>query len=433
MAKKGEVNANDSKRLKGINDKVDAVFKECYEKRMTGQTKEVQQTDENGIPQFDKLGEPIMVKIEQGWTENTRDTYAGMVKSMIRDISEEFGISRVDKIFEKSEQYFQKRIDNFHSGNLSEAYNLKTLRAAVNAFNQGVERTEHFREAFQVGDGARLSEMLKEQNVVRYSKASTVMSVTPEQSQSVLDKINNSGYEVKTRAVAYHVGKIAMLTGGRISAILKLKASDFVVDKTKNEIHFIGDKGGKDNVVRVDKETANYLDTLRDGKSGNDWIFDSKRTQGEAKGTFKSVKEFRKEVTKIITKAGSHLSNTREVTVRDKKGKPVQRTVKQKFSPHSFRKSFALSRVTYYLEKFDSKSAIDKYVTRRISDNAKLKNKLDTVRDRINSHRNEDRALKPHEYAIFFASVDMGHWRNDVITAFYTTYKEVADYMEEKR
>lgn len=433
MANKGDVNANDSKRLKAINDKVDAVFKECYEKRMTGQTKLVELEDESGRPVLDENGEPVMVKVEQGWTENTRDTYANMIKAFIRDLNTEYGISRVDKLFDKSEQYFQKRIDNFHSGNLSEAYNLKTLRAAVNAFNQGVERTEIFKETFQIADGQRLSEMLKEQNVVRYSKASTVMSVTPEQAETVLNNIKNSGYEVKSREMAYHVGKIAMLTGGRISAILKLKASDFVVDKSKNEIHFIGDKGGKDNVVRVDKETANYLDALRDGKNGKDWVFDTTRTHGEGKGTFKSIKEMRKEVTKIITKAGDHLSNTREITVRDKNGKPVQRTVKQKFSPHSFRKSFALSRVTYYLGKFETQKGLDKYVARRISENPKLKAKLETVRDRINSHRNEDRELKPHEYAIFFASVDMGHWRNDVITAFYTTYKEVADYMEEKR
>lgn len=433
MAKKGESTANDSRKISNLVEKVDAVFDECFEKRMTGSFKEVQKTDENGIPQYDENGEPIMIKVEKGWTENTRDTYADMVKAFIRDMNAEYGISRLDKMFEKSEQYFQKRIDNFHSGNLSEAYNLKTLRAAVNAFNQGVERTDVFPETFQLADGHRLTEMLKEQNVVRYSKASTVMSVTPEQAQSVLDNIKNSGYDVKSREMAYHVGKIAMLTGGRVSAILKLKASDFVIDRTKNEIRFIGDKGGKDNVVKIDRETANYLDALRDGKSGKDWIFDTKRTSGEAKGTFKSITEMRKEVTKIITKAGSHLTNEREITVRDKNGKPVQRTVKQKFSTHSFRKSFALSRVAYYLEKFNSTSAIDKYVSRRIDENGKLKGKLDTVRDRINNHRNEDRDLKPHEYAIFFASVDMGHWRNDVITAFYTTYKEVADYMEEKR
>lgn len=433
MAKKGEVNVNDSKKMKALLDKVDSVFDECFKNGLTGTFRMQEKTDEDGRPLEDANGNPILERVEVGWSENTRNTYADMVKSFIRDMNKEYGIARVDKMFDKSEQYFQKRIDSFHSGNLSEAYNLKTLRAAVNAFNQGVERTDVFPKAFQIADGLKLTEMMKEQNVIRYSKASTVMSVTPEQAQSVLENIKNSGYDVKTREMAYHVGKIAMLTGGRISAILKLKAEDFVIDKKKGEIQFIGDKGGKDNVVKIDRETANYLDALRDGRSGKDWIFDTRRTQGEGKGTFKSITEMRKEVTKVITKAGSHLTNEREITVRDKNGKPVQRTVKQKFSPHSFRKSFALSRVSHYLDKFDTKRGLDNYVSRRVKDNPKLKSKLDTVRNRINSHRNEDRDLNLHEYAIFFASVDLGHWRNDIITAFYTTYKEVEDYMNDKR
>lgn len=418
MAKKGESTANDSKKIAKLLDKVDQVFQECYEKGITNNFKTDRETGE---------------LVEKRWSENTKNTYSDMLKSFIRDMSEEYGIARVDKIFDKSEEYFQKRIDNYHSGHLSESYNLKVLRAAVNAFNNGVAKTEVFPEPFKIADGHNLTQMMKEQNVIRHSKASTVMHATPQQAQSVLDNIKNSGYDTKTREVAYHVGKISMLTGGRITAILKLKAKDFVIDKTKNEIQFIGDKGGKDNVVKIDRETANYLDNLRDGKKGNDWIFSTVRSQGEAKGTFKPVQELRKEVTKIISQAGSHLKTTKEITVRDKSGKPVQRTITQKFSPHSFRKSFALDRVTYYLGKFDSKSALDKYVSRRVSEDPKIKEKLDTVRDRINQHRNEPRELNNAEYAIFFSSVDLGHFRNDVITAFYSTYKEIEDYLNEKR
>lgn len=417
MAKKGESTAGDSKKLTGLFEKIDQVFDIAYEEGITGNFR----TNDDGEV------------YEKRWSENTKNTYADMLKAMIRDMNREYGVSRVDKIFAKSEEYFQGRIDNYHTGNTSESYNLKTLAAAVKAFNQAVERTNVFQEPFKIADPDALRSSLKEQNVIRSSKTSTVLQAKPEQCRSVLENIKNSGYDTKTREIAYHVGKISMLTGGRISAILKLKASDFIIDKSKNEIQFIGDKGGKDNFVRVDRETANYLDSLRQGKGPNDRIFSSTRTHGEGKGTFKSVEELRKEVTKVISNAGKHLETTKTVTVRDKDGKPKQVDVKQKFTPHSFRKSFALTRVGYYAEKFNSKSAIDKYISRRVKEEPKLKSKLDTLRNRINQHRKEERELRPSEYAIFFASVDLGHFRNDVITAFYTTFKEVEDYLKDKR
>lgn len=422
MAKKGESTANDSRAIGKIMEKVEEVFDYGYKHGITPNIRTVTEIDE-------KTGQEVEKEVSVRWSENTKNTYTDMVRAFIRDISSEYGISRLDKIGEKAEQYFQSRIDQYHEGKTSESYNLKTLTAAINAFNYVAERCSVFKEPVSLADTDNFRSMMKEQNVIRHSKTSTVMHATPSQAMSVLHNIKNTGYETKTREIAFHVGKISMMTGGRISAILKLKAGDFVVDKAKNEIHFIGDKGGKDNVVKIDRETANYLDSLRDGKNDNDRIFSAVRTQGEGKGTFMPTKELRKAVEKVISQAGSHLKTTKEVTVRDKDGKPVQRTVTQKFSPHSFRKSFALDRVGYYLDKLNSKSAMDKYVGRRVKEEPKLKEKLDTLRDRINKDRKEDRDLNNRDYAIFFASVDLGHFRNDVITAFYTTYKEIEDYM----
>ena len=426
MAKKGEKIANDSKAIGKILDKVEEVFEYGYKRGITPNLRMETVIDE-------KTGKEVEREVSKRWGENTKDTYTDMVKAFIRDISNEFGVSRLDKIIEHAEQYFQNRIDKYHEGNTSEAYNLKTLTAAVNAFNYVVERSTVFKEPFQLADTDNFRRMMKEQNVVRHAKTSTVMRATPEQAQSVLDNIKNSGYDTKIREIAYHTGKISMLTGGRISAILKLKAGDFIIDKKKNEIQFIGDKGGKDNVVKIDRETANYLDALRTDKKESERIFSAVRTQGEGKGTFMPTKELRKSVEKVVSKAGSHLKTTKEVTVHDKSGKPVQRTVVQKFSPHSFRKSFALDRVVYYSKKFDSKSASDKYVSRRVAEDPKIKEKLDTLRHRMNSHRNKSRDLSAAEYAIFFASVDLGHFRNDVITAFYATFKEVEDYVNDIR
>lgn len=424
MAKKGESTANDSKKLTQLFEKIDEVFDYGYHHGITPNIETVTVINKD-------TGEEEKVERSKRWSAGTPTTYSDMVKSFIRDINKDFGVSRVDKIFEKSEQYFQNRIDKYHDGKTSESYNLKTLTSAIHAFNYVVERCSVFSTPFKLADTDNFRTMMKEQHVIRHSGASTVMHATPDQSKSVLHNIRNSGYDTKMREIAYHTGKISMLTGGRISAILKLKAGDFVIDKSKNEIQFIGDKGGKDNVVKIDRETASYLNALQEGKKDGERIFSAVRTQGAGKGTFLSTKELRKSVERIVSQAGKHLKTTKQVTVRDKNGKPVQRTINQKFSPHSFRKSFALDRASYYIRKFDSRSALDKYVARRVAEDPKLKEKLDTLRDRINRDRNEPRELKTHEYAIFFTSVDLGHFRNDVITAFYTTYKEVEAYLSD--
>ena len=398
-----------SRKLDASLKKVDKLFEKCYEKGINPNGK------------------------DKRWSENTRNTYADMVKAFARDYHEAYGVADVTKMTDegKINQLVQNRIDNYHAGKTSESYTLKTLVSALKAFNHGVANTNVFKKEFMLGNPDEMRRTMKENYVIRSSKTSSTLRATPKDCQSVLDNIKNSGNNVKTREIAYHVGKISMLTGGRISNILKLKASDFTIDKKTNEIHFIKDKGGLSRTVKIDKETADYLGKLREGKKENERLFSSVRTKRD-QGTFKSTEELRKEVTKMITNAGKHLEKTVKVTVKDKNGKPKTVDVTQKFSPHSFRKSFALDRASYYLSKFDSKNAIDNYVARRIGEDKKLKEKLDTLRDRTNRDRKDSRELKPIEYAVFFASVDMGHFRNDVITSFYTDYEEIMKYAAEE-
>ncbi|MCQ6281601.1 hypothetical protein [Bacillus sp. EB600] len=174
------------------------------------------------------------------------------------------------------------------------------------------------------------------------------------------------------------------------------------------------------------KRRTDYLSHLKEGKEDNHRIFSAKR----ADGTFKSIEETRKEVTKIISASGKHLTRNEKVTVKGANGKKNQVEVTRKFSPHSFRKGFAVDRAGYYFQKFSSKSALDRYISSRLNNNQKLKDKLDIVRDRINKDRKTYRDLSRMEYAIFFTSVDLGHFRNDVMTAFYTDFKEVQRYIE---
>ncbi|WP_349346911.1 hypothetical protein [Priestia megaterium] len=89
-----------------------------------------------------------------------------------------------------------------------------------------------------------------------------------------------------------------------------------------------------------------------------------------------------------------------------------------------------------FYDKFSSESAIKSYVAGCIAEDPKLKEKLDTLKDRVHKHipaaerHKRGRDLTREEYAIFFASVSLVHFRNDVITSFYTPANEVKNYYD---
>lgn len=374
-------------------------------------------------------------------SDRTIATYSEMMKSFMRSANEEFGVADVSKIKkEHIDELVQQRVDNFHAGNTSEAYNLKTLMASLKFFNLGVQETNvfNYNSKFELGDVDELRESIKEQNVFRKSKASTVLRATPAECDSVLERIEQSGYDTKTRNTAYHVAKVSLVTGGRVSAILRLRPSDIEISNEKSneryKITFYKDKGGLTRTVEVSKDTGEYLMSLTQGKKPNQRIFETTRNDG----TYKSVKELRKEVSKIIATAGEHLTRQEPVRMKDKDGREKVVFVTKKASAHMFRKAFAMAETKRFYDKFATKSATKSYVAARIAEDPKLKEKLDTLQDRINKHipaaerHKRGRSLNREEYAIFFASVSLGHFRNDVIRSFYTTMDEVKGYYDKK-
>lgn len=360
----------------------------------------------------------------------TTSTYKDMVKSFARECHSRFKVSDISNISnEQVNEIIQDKIDLFHDGDTSQAYNLKTLVAALKFFNLGVQETNVFsyENKFSVGEPDKIREVMKKQYVIRKSKASKVLRATPEQCLSVLENIKKSGYSTDTREIAYNVSRIALETGGRASAILRLRPRN--ISFKENTITFEGDKGGLNRTVRLSDDTMKYLASLVEGKKDQQPIFTSRR---EEDGTFKPVEEIRKEISKIVADAGAHLTTTEMVKMKNKDGKHILVPVEKKASLHIFRKGFAVERTGEYYDQFPTKSAIDRYVATRGKENPKILEKLKVVRERINKDRTTKRDLTREEYAIFFTSVDLGHFRNDVILAFYTTFKEVKEYYNKK-
>jgi integrase len=365
-------------------------------------------------------------------SDRTIQTYTDMMKSLLREANKRFGVADIKKVEkEQIDEIVQDRINKYHSGDTSQSYNLKTLAAAIKSFNFGVENTRVFKgnQKFEVADPEEIRQKMKDQFVIRKSKASKVLRGTPDECRQVLENIKKTGYDTKTREIAYHVSKISFETGGRISAILRLKTGDFKVDEKKSTITYQGDKGGLTRTVEISKDTAAYLQFLSAGKKPNERLFSSVRQED---GTFLSVEETRKEISRVISEAGKPLARTEMVKMKDAAGNDVMVPVEKKVSSHFFRKGFSLDRTQEYYNRFSSKSAIDKFIAEKIAENPKVKDKLDVVRDRINKDRKKPRDLTRQEYAIFATSMDLGHFRNDVISAFYTTFQEVERYFKGK-
>ncbi|MET3690437.1 integrase [Priestia megaterium] len=393
----------------------------------------------------------------KGWNEDTTlTTYKDMLKALVREYHETYGVADIQKFDEqKLKELLYKRVDGYFEGNLSQAHNIRTALAAVRAYNHGIEEIPSLKSKHKPlkMDTREMRHELNNMGVIRRGRASSILRATPEQARSVLDNMEatlneyrDKGYHYDTtmREISYHSGRIANETGGRIASIMKLKVDDVVVDKTKNEIRFRKDKGGLSRAVRIPPETAAYLAELTEGKKSNQHLFTSKRRNG----SFKSRQAMTKEVEKIIKQAGNHLNETSQITMKNRDGEKVTMTVHHHFTPHSFRKSFSVRRTMEYHEQFSTKSQIDKHISERIKENEKVKEKLTVARQRINHHMYDKtgalktnpktgsvyvpRDLSREEYAIFCTSLDLGHFRNDVITSWYTTFNEIKSYVKDK-
>lgn len=357
--------------------------------------------------------------------------YPETIVSLFKEANKKFGIKDISQLNENMfRSLISERIDDYHQNdNTKQSWNINKILAATKSFNLGIQETNIFKndKKFSLGNTDEVRNELKEKNIRRYSKTSSTLRAKPDECEAVIDKIQNMGYKTKTREIAYHIAKICYLTGSRVTAALNLKAGNINVEG--ETITFVRDKGGLTHLNWVDKETAEYLSELKKGLKDHQNLFLYQRKDD----TKLSVEEMRKKIERIVNKAAEEFKTVDKVRIRDEKGNFKTVEVEKKFTVHSFRKGFCVNRTYDYLQKFSSQKVMDDYVSRRIAEDPQLRAKLRGLEERINKNRNTPRKINRQEYAIFFTSVDVAHFRNDVLTQYYTTYKEVEDYFNNKK
>lgn len=279
-------------------------------------------------------------QLPKAWSDSTVGTYKAMMKSFIREVHRDHGYSDMKKIAGCLDQHVQKRLESYYSGNMKEAYNVKTLIAAVKGFNAAVTTTKAFtkvpanRQNFVVQGVESIQKELKENNVLRYSSASSVITPTRKEIDSVLYNIKNDGHGMKDdphnmRRIAYVTSKLQAASGGRISNTLGLKVGQVRELLQDGQITFRKDKGGLTREViqiPIDKELRTELTKMLDGKAENSRAFVARKSDGK----FLSIKETRKSVNKLVSDAAEHLKREKVITVKDKDGNKKEVTIQKK-------------------------------------------------------------------------------------------------------
>jgi len=363
---------------------------------------------------------------------STKEQYKEKIKEFLKEVNEEFNISNFEKIKDKHFNYIiEQKIDLYHAGKTSEAHNINTLISALNHLNLGIQETRFYpySKKFKIGDIPATREKLKEEGVVRRSKYSQVLRANEAQGRKVLENILSQGYKTKTRQIAHDVGFIALKSGGRVTNTLALKKRDFKrLSEEKGEVTFFNDKGGLTRTVEVDDELITFLENLTEDLNDDDYIFDSRKRNGDQK----SREEMRKSISAIVKEAGQEFGKVSTFKEKNKEGKEIEKKVNVSFTTHSFRKAFALERASEYYQALSSDKKMREILFQKFDDNKKVEEKYYSQLRRINEKRKEDREMTRDELAIFLTSVDLGHFRTDVINMYYCNIQEVKKHLANK-
>lgn len=358
----------------------------------------------------------------------TKKNYSDRVKTFLREVNKEFGISDISKVKQKHYDYIiDKKICNYRGGKTSEVSNIKTTLAALNHFNWGIQETNIYSNSkkFTIGDIKETRKMLRGEKIYRKSGYSNVMQANPEQSREVLGNIPNLGYDTVIRKLAGQTGFISLKTGGRITSVLGLKKRDFQrTGPDGGKITFFRDKGGLTRTVKVDNEIISYLEDLSSEKKSGNYLFEVRKKDNR----LKSREQIRQQVSKVISAAGASFERVEIVKSKDKDGNEVAKEVIKKFTTHSFRKAFALERTKDYYLTMSTQEKRQRLLEKRFRENPKVEGKYYRQLDRINSKRNVSREMTREEVSIFLTSVDLGHFRTDVINMYYCNFGDVKRY-----
>ena len=359
--------------------------------------------------------------------------YPATIKTFLRRANKEFSVTQMDQITASDIRVLlAERIDRYHKDKkFSESYNIFSILSALKAFQKGVMEFEDIYDKWNVIDIDNIREWVRKQQIVRRGKSSSTMRATPEQALSVIESLRITGNKVANRALIIDMSIMALATGARISSLYSLRRCD--IDLEKGICHFKGAKGGKDYDSFIDPDLLDEVKRIVNDKREVDKIFVWKKKNGQ----FMSLDKVTDTVQYYMKRATMQMYKKQRTRYKNEDEILTYETIQTNFTFHSFRKAYAFKRLVHYLEQFKSYADVRSWRKEVLFRNPNSLYKMNALHNRANKHRIKrkvkTRDLKLEEYAIFAASLDLGHERNDVIGQFYADLSSAQQYLAQNR
>lgn len=354
--------------------------------------------------------------------------YPRTIKTLLRKANKDLGVQTMDQLTESDIRILlTERVENYHQyRKFSESYNIFSILSALTAFQKGVMEFGDLYEHWNEIDYTKMRKWIRDNQIVRRGKSSSTMRATPEEALAVIESLRKTGNKVKNRDLVIDMAILSLATGARISSLCTLRKRD--IDIEKGICHFKNAKGGKDYDAFIDLHLIVEVKRIVNGLSKMDKVFVWKKKNGQ----LMSVEKITNTVQYFIKRATTNMYKLQRTRYKDQDEILKYETIRTKFTFHSFRKAYAFKRLLHYIETFKSFAAVREWQDEIFERSPNTLHKINSLYNRANKHRKgkgvKKRELKLEEYAIFAASVDLGHGRNDVIGQFYADLEAVKKY-----
>lgn len=329
-------------------------------------------------------------------SDRTYESYQRAIKGLMNHMHEKYGVTDIEKMKERYVyDYFNEKVEGYKNGTES-AFTARKMAHAIEAFKQASIASGQFKYAPRLGSKeVVLEKILTENKVFRKSSESTSLKATNDDCAKVKETILTLNSPNKEEV--YKVISAQHAYGGRISATLRLTAGDIGFNKDGTcTVNVRSDKGGLSRSVLVTNPSdVKLFERLTDGKKSGTPLFQIKSREGNDKNVKSASYQVQKLVESAAKKAGVNRGG-------------------QTFNTHSFRKNFAQNRYDEYRNL--SAKALQQEVEKKL-ENPVAKAKYNSLKKHVTSRR-KDKELNDKELAVWLTSVDIGHFRMNVMS-FY--------------
>lgn len=365
----------------------------------------------------------LSAKKQRNKKKNLDSSYANYAKKLItiaNKYKKKYGVGDITKFEKEKVTEILKEYQN--------PYTMSAMIKAVNFFQKTTEKGGSFRKPLNLVDRKEFHEYMQEENIIRRSGETLTAKFTKEVLENTIQLLESYGHQ--RASVAAEVLRFSSITGARFDGVMECIGEDITKNEDGSVTVHLHEKGESDRWVRIhEQHKVEYLLKKKESLSNQrQTILEPVRVlKGSSKGNRMNEDDTQKVISKWIKKS------TDELGLNDGK---------QSYSAHSSRKLYVQEQVNSYAAL--SFSQLDNELEERYIENDRrrdemkgkgisipnLRQKYAKMVENINwINKSEgirrtkvNREPNHKELVLFLASLDSGHYRIDVVEAYYAKY-----------